>query len=271
MEIGTEKLKESGAMSELSVISLTKADLDRIPTDERFFYLMAGHLGNDVNVLGKLLMAAYNSGFSPEDSKRREGPHGHAGLTQTFLLLKLLAGRLHEANVLIGAHYFGKGLPAKYEGEMHEKEIDARRQFSAYFSGRSNIITPVRNWFAFHHTRENIEPIYDAIADDFPFIQYLGEYTGHNLFFGNEMILLNAMAATVPGAATALDAIDIIYGDTVNTSAWLGLFVIGFIRVMIKRYINPIKRGQVNDIVIEDPSISRYTLPFFAGPPEGTA
>jgi hypothetical protein len=39
---------------------------------------------------------------------------------------------------------------------------------------------------------------------------------------------------------------------------------------MIKRYLNPIKRGQVNDIVIEDEtSISRYTLPFFAGPPEG--
>jgi hypothetical protein len=45
-------------MPELRRIRLTKTDLDRIPADERFFYLMAGHFANDVTILSQLLIAA---------------------------------------------------------------------------------------------------------------------------------------------------------------------------------------------------------------------
>ena len=43
--------------------ALPKADLDRVPPDERFFYVMAGHLANEVNILGKLLIIGGRSQF----------------------------------------------------------------------------------------------------------------------------------------------------------------------------------------------------------------
>jgi hypothetical protein len=108
-------------MPELRRIGLTKADLDRIPPDERFFYLMAGHFADDVTILSQLLIAAFNSAFGRPGEFSRDEPHNAAGLAQLFLVLKLLAGRLHEASRLIASHYFAKGLE-KYENEMPERD-----------------------------------------------------------------------------------------------------------------------------------------------------
>jgi hypothetical protein len=254
-------------MAELQRIRLTKADLDRIPADERFFYVMAGHLANDVNILGKLLIGALNNWKSR--GERREGPRLDAGLAQTFLLLKLLAGRLHEAYILVGSHYFSKGFREKYEGNMSKKAIHARHYFSAYFGGNSNIITSIRNKFAFHLDREKIDEVYNDLPNDFSFDHYLGKYVAHTLFYGSEIIFLNAMATVVQDAPTALEAIDKIYADVVDASESLSVFVTGFIQVMITRYIGPVKPDQIENLTIKDElSISRYTLPFFVSPPE---
>jgi hypothetical protein len=252
-------------MVELQRISITKADLDRIPADERFFYLMAGQLANDGNILGKLLIGAFNTWRG----EHREEPRRDAGLAQTFLLLKLLAGRLHEANSLIGSHYFSKRFHTKYESHMSKNAVEARRQFSGYFGGNSNIITPIRQKFAFHFGREEIDAVYDDMPADFLFIHYLGEYIAHTLFYGSEIISLNAMATVVGDAPTALEAIDRIYENTTAASRWLTIFVIGFMQVMITRYIGPVKPGQFENVTTEDElSISRYTLPFFFSPQE---
>jgi hypothetical protein len=71
-------------MPELRRIRLTKTDLDRIPADERFFYLMAGHFANDVTILSQLLIAALNSAFGRPGEYSRDEPHNAPGLAQLF-------------------------------------------------------------------------------------------------------------------------------------------------------------------------------------------
>jgi hypothetical protein len=44
-----------------------RAQLDKIPNDERVFYFMAGQLANDVNALQKLLLFAINQHLAPEE------------------------------------------------------------------------------------------------------------------------------------------------------------------------------------------------------------
>jgi len=59
-----------------------------------------------------------------------------------------------------------------------------------------------------------------------------------------------------------------IYLDIIDVSLWLGKFVTGFIQLMITKYMG-VGRNQVENLIIEDDlSFSRYTLPFFATPPE---
>jgi hypothetical protein len=254
-------------MPELRRIRLTKTDLDRIPADERFFYLMAGHFANDVAILGQLLIAAFNSAFDRPGEFSRDEPHRAAGLAQLFLVLKLLAGRLHEASRLIASHYFAKGLDKKYENEMSEKARNARRQFSAYFGGKDNVITSVRQRFAFHHHRDEMEAVYNELPSEFEFVTYLGAYTGHTLHVGSEILSINAMTTLVKGQPP-LEAIDKIYKDTTEVSASLSLFVTGFMNVMIKRYLSPIKQEQIETLSIEaEPPISNHILSFFSSPP----
>ena len=255
-------------MVELKRIYLTKADLDRIPDDERYFYFMAGHLANDVNILGKFLLQAQNSAFRKDGESLDKDPRRQAGLVQMFVVLKLVAGRLHEASRLMGLHYFGKDLPTKYENDMSEKARDARAQFSRYFGG-DNVITMVRQKFAFHLSREHIEEVYEGVSSDYPFVQYLGETVGANLFMGSEMISLMAMAK-LANSQNWLDGINKIRGDTVKVSAWLLLFLTGYINVINKKYIYiiPVGREQVENITVDEGrSISLYDLPFFAAAP----
>jgi hypothetical protein len=67
-------------MPELRRIRLTKTGLDRIPADERFFYLMADRFANDVTILVQLLIAAFNSAFGRPGDFSRDEPHNAAGL-----------------------------------------------------------------------------------------------------------------------------------------------------------------------------------------------
>jgi len=254
-------------MPELRRIHLTKTGLDRIPADERFFYLMAGHFANDVTILVQLLIAAFNSAFGRPGEFSCDEPHNAAGLAQLFLVLKLLAGRLHEASRLIASHYFAKGLDKKYENEMSEKAQNARRQFSAYFGGKDNVITSVRKRFAFHHHRDEMEAVYNELPSEFEFVTYLGGYIGHTLYVGSEILSINALTTPVKGQ-TPLETINKIYKDTTEVSAWPLLFVTWFMNVMIKRYLSPIKQEQIETLSIEaEPPISNYTLSFFPLPP----
>jgi hypothetical protein len=251
-------------MPKLRRIRLSKTELDRIPADERFFYLMAGHFANDVNILSQLQIAAFNSAFGRPGEFLRDEPHNAAGLAQLYLLLKLMAGRLHEASRLIGSHYFAKGLDKKYENDLSEKARNARRQFSKYFGSKDNVITPVRQRFAFHHHREEMETVYNDLPSEFEFITYLSDDIGHTLYVGSEILSINAMTTLVKGY-TPLEAIDKVFKDTVDVSKWLSLFVTGFMRVMINRYLNPIKPEQIT--IEAELSLSDYTLPFFSSPP----
>jgi hypothetical protein len=248
-------------MAQLQRITLTKSDLDRIPPDERFIYVMAGHLANEVSILQKLLIIGRNS-------LDREGAAGEAARVQQFLLIKLLAGRLHEANVLISRHYYGKKLHQKYEADLSEKARDSLFKLRKYFGEASNAITPIRNKFAFHTDRKEIEKIYDDIGGDDPLVLYFSKkYNGHDLFLGHEMIFLNAMSKVVD-LPTPRDRISKIYLDTTVVSVWLGEFVTGFIQLMIDKYIG-VRPNQVENVtIVDDLPVTRYTLPFFVTPPE---
>jgi hypothetical protein len=104
-------------------------------------------------------------------------------------------------------------------------------------------------------------------TSEFEFVTYLGAYIGHTLYAGSEILSMNAMTTLVKGH-TPLEAIDKIYKDTTEVSAWLSLFVTGFMNVMIKRYLSPLSEEQIETLSIEaEPPISNYTLSFFSSPP----
>ena len=119
-------------MPTLYRIDLTKAHLDRIPHDERVFYLMASQLSNDLNVLAKLLWFASNH---PADDDVRT----RVGTVQELLIIKMMAGRLHEGRVLLNKAFSAKRLWGKYKNDLSPKGRESFEQINRYF-GRPNIV-----------------------------------------------------------------------------------------------------------------------------------
>jgi hypothetical protein len=149
---------------------------------------------------------------------------------------------------------------------MSETARESRRKFSAYFGNKSNVISRVRQKVAFHFDRKEIDDLYAALEDDYSFVTYVGSYLGYNLFFGSEMISLSAMAA-LADAPTPLEGIEKFYSDTMEVSAWLGYFVVGFMRVIVQQYIRPIRPDQIENMSVDEQGfLNLYTLPFFAAP-----
>ena len=246
-------------MTELLKLTLTKADLATIPPDERPFSLMAQLACNDINVLGKLLIIATN------DRKLDDVPRW-AQMTQTFLLVRLLAGRLFEANEQIKALFLGKKLRAKYIDELNPKAKDGLENLNRYF-GRRNPIERVRNVFAFHMGAAEIEQLYAELPEDFRFTSVLSEaYQGNSLFYGAEILAYHAVAKELdqPDMASGLD---VLMQDTVQVSMWMGNFLTYFVVLMFGKFLG-ISRSDMESIALPgEVRISDLRVPFFAGPP----
>ncbi len=250
-------------MTQLAALTLTKAQLDQIPPDERLFYFMAGQLHNDINILTKLLTAAINELKLVE----KEPPKRSAALAQVLLLLKLTAGRLYEGHKMIGETFSAKGFLTKYKAEMSSATFVNLDTLNKYFGGKS-VIQRIRTKFAFHLDAESIAAAYANAPPEFTSVEYLSEsYAGHNLFHTSETLSLIAIVGD--GLENWQGTIGQIVGEITTTCVTLGTFLMGFIGIIFKNHLGLTMEhlGAVTITITDDPSIDDVRLPFFCLPP----
>jgi hypothetical protein len=88
--------------------------LSRLPDNERAFLLMAGHMQNEFVALNKIFAGC----IPPEESATRI--EAEVNGSQGFMIMKILAGKLHEGWQLMGKAYFGSKLALTLEPLLHE-------------------------------------------------------------------------------------------------------------------------------------------------------
>jgi hypothetical protein len=253
-------------MSQVFRIPLTKAHLDQIPHDERVFYLMAGQLSNDVNILTKLVWFAFNQHMTTD------GVVKEAALSQTLLLIKLLAGKLYEGHSLIAKSFSGKKLYQKYKDYLNADGLDGLQRINRYFGNPDNVVKKIRHWFAFHFEEKEIDAIYDTFPPNGELPEYWGtEYAGYNLFFGAESITLRAMM-NITGEADLTKALLKIFGETTEASIWFGKFVQNYTSLMLSIFVGMTQQDvdlrAPRITLANEPKIDQVPLPYFCLPPE---
>lgn len=178
-------------MITLHQIDLTKERLDRIPPAERRLLVLVAHGANEINTLSKL--------FHFASSSTDEGISGHAERTQALVLGRLLTGKIYEFWKMLQASYFGAQLSRDYEPLLDAESLGALRDLKRYF-GRDNLVSVVRNKFAFHYSPEQIDAGYLALVAGDPLEVYLAHHNGNTLFAFAETIAGRAMLeGIVPG------------------------------------------------------------------------
>jgi len=167
----------------IAAYDLPSKKLWSLPEADRnlLFSLMLAH--NELSTLNKLLMYSIKTTL---DDALGEATH----IAQTFTILKLLAGKLHETWKLVTKYYTNK-LDKRYDLSADIKAKEAFRALTAYFKG-NNVIKVIRDNAAFHYSGFDYGKALKELADGEEKV-YLAQHPANTLYYVGEAVNWRAL------------------------------------------------------------------------------
>lgn len=120
---------------------------------------------------------------------------GDVNFSQSFIIARLLAGKLWEGWELMRKAYFSTKLSLMIESKLPEDTKDALGNLKKYF-GKKNVIDSVRNEFAFHYNAQRVRTQLFLVEETDNLKIYAAE-TEDVLFQFSEIIVGSAMLGAV--------------------------------------------------------------------------
>ena len=235
--------------------------LDDFPKSERALFVVLAHALNEINTINRLVAI----GSRYDDSPRWKV---HTSFFQALTLSKVLVGKLHEAWQVITKAYHGQKLGTVYGPKLDDATIGALNNLQRYF-GRVNVITTVRNSFAFHYDLDHAASDFpsDAAPDDISL--YLHKHNGNCLYQFAELAMNVALLDGIESKRPE-QALTRLLSEMTDVVAWMNVFGQGLMIAMLQEHI--LSKGEnlaeVEIDVGEVPSIETLQLPFFIHMPD---
>lgn len=247
---------------EITVHSLvySKADLDKVPAEERLFFLMAGSVANDTAILNKLLLASVKN-----QSDFGSAIAGQGNSTAAVFILRMLSGRLVEAGKLTAKS--SNLIKTRYEADLSQMAKDSFYAILRYFAGKRSLLLNIRDQMAFHHLSESVERAYLTLDESIDLGDYMQTATGNTLYYTAELLHYENLK-NLSGLPHE-EAIPRWVDDATEQSKNFGNFVNGYALVFAKRYLPQafdklaIEAEQVPAI-----DLQKIVLPFFTVLPD---
>jgi hypothetical protein len=155
---------------------------------ERSFFLVMAHLVNEINALNKLILWSHE--YPTQNTAEENGK-----MSLTFLLLRLLAGKLSEGNELLHKKFYGSKISKNYEPALSAKGREALSQIKQYFRGTNNVAA-IRNNYAFHYSPEELDSVLPTISEELEL--YVSDGGGANtLYYFAEVLAIRAILNSI--------------------------------------------------------------------------
>ncbi len=229
-----------------------------IPSEERTFYFLAGHVANEINVFFKLVGWTVQTEVSCREETFARG-------AQATIIAKVFAGKLNEAWELLNTSFFGSGISQKYEPKLTERSREALRNLKQYF-GKKNLIKDVRNKFAFHYTCEEFQENIMEAAENSTLEMYIATSGRYNsLYAGSETVSNYAMLKYLD-EDSAEAALNSLFMDLDRVGTWFADFLEGYMLVATRDYLG----ASGEELGVESIRISslqefeKVTIPYFS-------
>jgi len=224
---------------------------------ERSFFLLAGHIQNELNSLHKVFAWCLHSDPTVGSSEIEKLADG----VQAQIYARLLAGKLLEAWEALRSAYFGKIISQRLEGKLHPHARDALTMIKTYFS-KSNTIYRVRNSFAFHYSAEEFDAHWFEPAEEPGFELVLGGTVGNNLDLASELIVNTALLKSIN--ADQAVALQIYFKDIQSLSENFTVFLEGVILAILEEVFGSphIDQGQ-DEVIVPRQSFEDVAIPHF--------
>ena len=235
-------------------LKLKKSDLGKLGVPDRQLVLGCGHVFNELNVYTKLLQ------FSTQSITDREGLRD-AEIAQAAILLRTLAGKVHEGWQLISARVnSNKKIREALNTRLNEREKDSYEQMKLDM-GNSKVIAAIRNGYSFHNpTSGELETSFTCCAEEENWDVLAGVSQVNSFYQFSETVVLSGLYRTAgvamdPGAAAAF------INDTVRQAVQLGEVMDALIGIVLD---SPGLASRSEEIVLADTQkIRDVRIPFF--------
>jgi hypothetical protein len=247
---------------DLKVVSLSGGDLAAIPREERILLVQFAHLHNTINVIRRWLLSSEESGAS--DAER------HAAVTQRGLATRMLCGVLNEGSNVLERSLLRTRISEKYHPRLTAEGQRLQERVVSYFCER-NVIKTVRNRFAFHFDRPDVDRQIHEVAPEQSFPLYVCEEQGNSLYYLAEEVVGVSMLRVVGSLIDADDPTEALRGlqsEVLEISGAFDRVIAEYLAIILLEYFEDTKWRDAEDMQIENvPPIDEIRTPFFVGRP----
>ncbi len=241
-------------------MELTKVRLDRdkllaLSEDEYTFFVALGHHSNEVNAITKLI-------YWSADNEDGGGPEGDGRHTILQILLRLLAGKLHEGWRLFEKAFFGPGLSKTYDPKLDTESSQALGELKRYF-GAKNAAEVIRNGFAFHHSPSQVAAVLPTVSD--PLLLYMdGKSAPNTFFYFSEVLMDQAIINALDDEGIQRDFEELV-SEFFKVSLWFAQAADGVMNAIIEESGQELRAEDPEQVVIVDPpEFGEIAIPWFA-------
>jgi len=225
---------------------------------ERAFFLLAGHIYNELNSLNKIFSWCLSNPNASQQSPIESLAQG----TQAMIYARVLAGKLFEAWEALRKGFFSTKLSQRVEAKLHPTAQYALKEIKAYF-GSANTINRVRNSVAFHYSVEQFDIHWAEAADQTNFDLILGGTVGNNLFLAGEFVANMALLNEI-NSDNKSDALGTFFDEVQSIASSFTDFLEGAIwAIMEERFGSDLGALGGDEDIYPTRSYKEVAIPFF--------
>jgi hypothetical protein len=261
---------------EVHRVILNRTLLAAMPESERVLLLLLAHASNEINVLTKLILMMRND----------PPPYfilDHVEAGQTFIFMRLLIGKLHEAWELFKNRVqSNRSIATTFIPHLKPEAAAALEALKRHFRAGS-VLSAIRNRISFHYSdKENLtEASFRQLPQSEPLQFYLTKTTGNSFYHAAELVtqlaainLMKTPPADPNDSASAEARAFVALCDEI-------IEVSRHITELFGELIATFSENVVGEMVTEQlpdgPKLSTFSLPYFFDendalpvPPRGT-
>jgi hypothetical protein len=246
---------------EILVGNISKSDLEKIPEKERIFFLLIGHLANELNILYKFLIMCFNRHESDIEAINR------AQLYQALTINTILIGKIYEAWRML-EKLIKSNIIKDYEPLLSQNVKNIMAELIVYF-GNKNLIKSVRDKFAFHYDFKKLKQGFENIPADTDFEIYLSESYANSFYYPSAAATHYAILHMIDQDEKV--AVGKLFDEVQKISGKMIDFIGHLMSVIVKKYLLEDGKRQMAlkplDIG-EQPDLGKTTIPFFVKAPK---
>lgn len=256
-------MTETDTTIEVFRVAISKAELRKIPENERNLLLLASHAVNQLSVMRKLLIFSLNY-ESPNEIEKT------LSAAQSQTILRFLLGSLAEAWEMLKRPVNQKIVGKDYAETIGADGVSAFKNLKTQF-GRSSLLHRIRNTVAYHHPEgTELLEAFEETPEGEDWSWYPSDTINNSYYLVSDFVI-SARIIKLTGESDIRVAFRAVMDLARQTSNDLIDFLLYLMRAIVSRHLGSevlsLRRG--TGITVEGvPNIYNVSIPFFTYRPD---